>query len=221
MFTGSKAEQLKNLVVLNFDKKINVLEIGAWFGEGSTKIFLKNLPSESNLYIVDSWKKWLIKSDIKKSKISELVNNIYLTAFHNLINVVLNSENSGRRINTSIIRGDSEIILNNFKGGCFDLIFIDGSHSYKKCLSDIDNAKILINKNFSVICGDDLDKYPTEENILIAKQFKETDSVIDGFHPGVLLAVSESFKEVNMSNGFWWIWCINNEFSLVNTNLME
>jgi len=82
------------------------------------------------------------------------------------------------------------------------MIFIDASHSYEKCLIDINNAKILINKNFSLICGDDLDKYPTEENILVAKQFKETDTVIDGFHPGVLLAVSESFKEVNMLNGF-------------------
>jgi len=119
MFYKKKTELLKNIVILNFKEKINVLEIGSWFGEGSTKVFLNNLLPGSNLYIVDSWKKWLIKSDIKNSKINELVNNLYLTAFHNLINVVLSSENSGRGINTSIIRGDSELVLNNFKGWIF------------------------------------------------------------------------------------------------------
>jgi hypothetical protein len=37
---------------------------------------------------------------------------------------------------------------------------------------------------------------------------------IDGFHPGVSMAIHKYFGEVNHRNGFWWIFVINGKFSL-------
>ena len=35
-----------------------------------------------------------------------------------------------------------------------------------------------------------------------------------GFHPGVALAVSESFSQVNMGAGFWWTFQRNGVWSV-------
>ena len=96
---------------------------------------------------------------------------------------------------------------------------MDGAHAYKECFDDIKLAKRIVKKDFSIICGDDLEQLPTRERIKIAKTNLKTDSTItlskgDAFHPGVLLAVAESFNEVNMSKSFWWIYCVNGEFTI-------
>lgn len=61
------------------------------------------------------------------------------------------------------------------KDGIFDFIYIDGDHKYENVKSDILHAKRLINKKFGVICGDDLDKVPTEELTELSKDFKNRD----------------------------------------------
>ena len=72
-----------------------------------------------------------------------------------------------------------------------------------------------MNKNFGIICGDDLEKLPTEELITVAKMNKNRDFLRqdnEHYHPGVLLSISEEFDRVNMINGFYWIVCINGKF---------
>jgi len=40
------------------DRPINLLEIGTWFGAGSTALFLEILPRGSSITLVDSWRKY-------------------------------------------------------------------------------------------------------------------------------------------------------------------
>jgi hypothetical protein len=40
------------------DRPINLLEIGTWFGAGSTALFLEVLPRGSSITLVDSWRKY-------------------------------------------------------------------------------------------------------------------------------------------------------------------
>ena len=67
-------------------------------------------------------------------------------------------------------------------------------------------AKRLINKDFGLICGDDLEKLPTDELYQLALENLNRDCLRDPkFHPGVLAAIKEEFETVHMVNGFWWI----------------
>jgi hypothetical protein len=99
--------------------------------------------------------------------------------------------------------------------GVFDFIYIDADHKYDNFKEDLINAKRLINKNFGVICGDDLEKIPTSFLINIAKKYKNRDYLSGdlNYHPGVCLAISEQFHAVNMIDGFWWVVCKNGEFT--------
>ena len=47
-----------------FDTPIHALEIGTWFGEGSTQIWLHNLPAGSTLTLVDPWRPYGSAADM-------------------------------------------------------------------------------------------------------------------------------------------------------------
>lgn len=53
-----------------------------------------------------------------------------------------------------LIIGDSQLTVPEFKNINFDLIFIDGSHSYAGCKKDIENMKKLAHKNTILIIDD-------------------------------------------------------------------
>jgi hypothetical protein len=94
------------------------------------------------------------------------------------------------------------------KNNQFDLIFIDGDHSYGAVTRDIQNAAPLL-KEGGVLCGDDLELQYFEVDIENGKKNKEKDYIVDlktkrYFHPGVCLAIGEFFgKEVSEWRGFW------------------
>lgn len=90
----------------------------------------------------------------------------------------------------------------------FDVVYIDGNHSYRGCIEDINNCIPLV-KTGGVICGDDLDLQLNQVDPDFAKANKDIDStVVDKkssliYHPGVTLAVHEVFGQVSVKNTFW------------------
>lgn len=56
------------LIRNNFSKPITALEIGTWFGEGSTKVLINELPNSSSLVLIDSWKPFVQKLDSSINK---------------------------------------------------------------------------------------------------------------------------------------------------------
>jgi len=216
-----RAEAMTNILKKNFQKPIKALEIGVWYGIGSTNIWLQNLEPGSELVLLDSWKPYASSADIEGvemrptywnyAKMDSLTTDAFLSAFLN----IRKFENEKNTIDISLIRGSSSKLLKLIKDESFDFIYIDADHKYEAVKNDIQNSKRLINKKWGIICGDDLEKKPTPELIDVAKNFKDRDYLKGnyGFHPGVCLAISEEFKEVNMENGFWWVYCNNGEFS--------
>ena len=113
-----------------------------------------------------------------------------------------------------IIRGKFEEVSKNLAEGKFDFLYLDGSHYYEEINLDIQNAKRLCNKKFSLICGDDLELHPSEELVEYSKLNLNIDFCNKRkFHPGVLLAIYENFGDVNIKSGFWWTYCINGIFT--------
>jgi hypothetical protein len=191
-----------------FLKPITCLEIGIWFGKGSTSILMNHLPIGSTLISVDKWDLYLTTEDKKTSEMERLSR----LAAHSALNVFLDNKEESRRVESIMAKADSIKLMTLLPKNSFDLVYIDGSHYYEKVLQEIEQAKRIAKEEFAIICGDDLEKLPNSERVREAKQNLNRD-FYNGYHPGVLLAVYESFEEVNMVNGFWWIYRIKGRFS--------
>lgn len=196
-------------VVKSFPFAIEALEIGCWFGEGSTKVWMENVKPGSNITLIDSWKPYATQNDLNsKDNTYRLMDNATSDAYlSTIINVKkMEQVHTQNNINVSIVKSESSKFLPKFADNLFDLIYVDGDHTYLNAKSDIVQAKRLIKKTspYAIICGDDLEFHPTPELVALAEIHKDRDYV-NGFHPGVLLAISEEFSTVNIHNGFWWV----------------
>jgi predicted O-methyltransferase YrrM len=216
-----RAEVMDLLIKSAFSGPISALEIGVWYGIGSTNIWLKNLHPASTLCLIDPWKPYASKEDLNDDighdykQMDDLSTDAFLSTYLNVKK--FQNEHAHRGLKISTIRAEAKDFLPLLKDDSFDFIYIDGDHKYDNVKSDIQQAKRLINKKYGVICGDDLDKLPTNELVEISKKFKNRDYLRgenEHFHPGVMLAVSEEFDQVNMVNGTWWIVCKDGKFDV-------
>tara|TARA_Y100000589_G_C27055489_1_gene589125 strand:- start:125 stop:958 length:834 start_codon:yes stop_codon:yes gene_type:complete len=216
-----KASKMATIISETFSYPIKAIEVGSWFGEGSTSIWLKQLPKNSQLLLIDSWKKFGNKDDLKigKGPIFEM-DKLVFPAFFSTANIIRNYERKDGSSEVIIIRGEFGKISENFSQDLFDFLYLDGSHYYEDINQDIINAKKLCNKEFSLICGDDLYKHPSKELVEYSKLNLNKDFCNkQKIHPGVLLAVYENFGDVNIRGGFWWTYCINGVFTNENNNI--
>lgn len=187
----------------SFSNPISCLEIGVWFGKGSTSNLLKVLPSGSTLISVDKWEPYASELDKKTTEMDYLSN----LAAHSALNVFStpNRSRGNRNIEALLAKADSVTLMKYLPEESFDLVYIDGSHYYPKVSQEIEHAKRIVKGNFAIISGDDLEVFPNEVNLKEAAEHLDQD-FYNGYHPGVLLAVGEAFLEVNMINGFWWVY---------------
>ena len=205
----NRVELMRDVVRSSFSQPIVALEVGTWFGRGSTRVWIEALPRGSTLVLLDSWRSYLSDSDKSRDDTAgyyRLMDYLPQSAMASTLREVLKAEASNSGIEIAMIRGRSGATLDLLAGDAFDFIYIDGSHYYADVKKDIASAKRLARRSFSIVCGDDLE---TADASLIeaARPYADRDYVtIDGvgLHPGVALAVSESFAQVNMGVGFWW-----------------
>lgn len=144
---------------------------------------------------------------LRKNKIFNLFqHNIYAAGFNKVI---------------FPFRGFSDNRLTMFRNDLFDIIYIDGSHSYKDVIKDLRNAGPLV-KERGILCGDDLELQCPNIDIGNAEKNKYHDFIMDPqtqeyFHPGVSLAVYEFFgQEISVYHGFWVMRKIENKWGKVN-----
>jgi len=210
-----RREVMGQIIRTNFNRPIEALELGTWFGEGSTKIWLSQLHENSSLVLIDSWKPYVSEDD-KNHEISNTANmdKVQNVALRNVIRLV---EEIKEKVNVSLVKADGASFTKKFKENIFDFIYVDASHYYDDVKRDLTEVIRVAKQDFSIICGDDLE-IGVDESLLdfaranISKDF--IGSKHGDFHPGVMLAVHEVFGDVNVINGFWWIFVINGELRL-------
>ena len=166
---------MRNLIKKHSKKPLKILEIGTWYGEGSTRIWLDEIHPNSSVTLIDSWKAYCSEKDLKNpdfnyKKFDDMTHDAYV----NTIKVVKEYEKK-RKLDITLIRGDSKKVLQNFTDNTFDFIYIDGSHYYADIKSDIVQAKRIVKQSCGIICGDDYENNPTEEMLNIARTHKDVD----------------------------------------------
>jgi predicted O-methyltransferase YrrM len=182
-----------------------VLEIGTFFGEGSTQTFLNTLGNRAHLVVMDSWTSYISELDKGKSRFYRRMDDLSYFAAANTLRIVKKAEKSPDSPHISIIRRSVNDFY--FAENSFDLVYIDGSHYYEDVCRDIELAlKIL--KPGGIICGDDLEM-PLSEDLIAAARLHQNEDYIPNaqgsyFHPGVALAVSDLLGTIEMKSGFWW-----------------
>lgn len=191
--------------------EMRILEVGSWAG-GSAVVWARSLEKYNSgkglVVCVDPWKPyfgesqaWTSRALYKKMDAASRSGAIVNLFHHNIT-----ASGFGDKVVT--MRGSSDACLPALKEAQFDIVYIDGDHSYKAVGKDLNNAKSLCREG-GVLCGDDLevqyqaaDKENIEANI--ERDFIQDPASGTWFHPGVTKAVWECFgQEVSCYEGFW------------------
>ena len=219
MLSEARQAVMRQLVRTAFSGPVTALEIGVWFGTGSTQIWMKHLPKGSELILLDGWRPYASADDQAHEDFPtdwdyRKNDDDVSQGFSSTYEIVTAYEARGGESDISIVRAASGRFLRHLKNECCDFVFIDGDHKYDAVKQDIVQAKRLINRSYGVICGDDLEHLPNEELIALCKRYKQRDYLGGDakLHPGVCLAVSEEFGTVNMKDGVWWTVCQDDQF---------
>ena len=188
-FSAFDKYALRNLI-RKVDKPFKrIAEIGSWTGKGSTIAIVEEIRDGSGvLYCIDHW-----QGNPNVERHRDLVSKFDMFASFTA-NV---SSYGGREIVKPLVmssRDAAEII----KDHVFDLVFIDGDHSYDRTISDIDLwlPKVAIG---GTLCGHDCEKRAETNNMeyLLSNKNKDTleeeDGIFRHIHPGVILAIHKKF----------------------------
>lgn len=117
---------------LNKRTPTNVAEVGVWAGKMSQRL-LKAAPLMS-LYMIDRWTKPPADDSYAHSgsEISERPQPLHDAAYRKCLGIAKTYK--GR---AHIVKSDSVAAAALYDDGFFDIVFIDGDHSYEGCLRDI------------------------------------------------------------------------------------
>ncbi|MAE49506.1 hypothetical protein CMI48_01625 [Candidatus Pacearchaeota archaeon] len=185
---------------------LTCLEIGSWFGAGSTQIIGK---FSEELVCVDHWQ------GNENEEHREIVATIDVFK-----RFVANTSKFDGRVKP--IRGSSQDVCPLLEKMKYDFIFIDGDHRYSSTVQDIKSTLPLL-KPGGILAGHDCEGRISSKILNFIDENKDidhVDSIYPDFvhcHPGVIKAVYELIEQPklyaekrleldNGMNGFSTIW---------------
>lgn len=125
-----------------FSKNLNICEIGVFQGEFSKFIHKELEPKE------------LVLIDLFDGNTSSADQNFENNKFANLNEEYKNLVTYFDNKNVKLIKGKSQEKLKELPDNYFDIIYVDGDHSYDGVIKDLKNAYLKTKQN-GVICGHD------------------------------------------------------------------
>lgn len=185
------------------DKSINVIEIGARYGDSSADI-IKSLNVKKYI-IVDPYDTY---DDYKSD-------GFYKNLEKNEDVVFNNTKNKLDKLHSNVVFyrtfSSDQTTIDAIDDDSIDLIFVDGNHEYKYVLEDLENYYPKLT-NGGIICGDDFFMRTHENDILSTMPGSEGYDV-----PMVYEAVIEfcnkynkSYTEFGKHRGYGKTFCIEN-----------
>jgi len=166
---------------------VRMAEVGSWLGTGSTQVLIDELErTAGTLVCVDTW-----EGSPNVPRHLEIVRDydVFGTFLHNV-------ERAGERVRP--VRLTSLEAAAAFPDATFDLVFLDGDHSYDATLQDIGAWRRKVAPG-GMLCGHDCEARLTDANRALMAGNRHLDTVpgtgtvFSVNHPGVILAVAEAF----------------------------
>lgn len=188
--------------------EISIMEIGTWAGgsaltwAGAVKKFFDN---KGSVVCVDPLKSYIDRH------IDRLIYKYMKTALDDdyIADLLLhNIKYSGYGDIIKLFRCSSDFLFPMLNEGLVDILFVDGDHTYNAIKKDLSNYLKVV-KEGGIICGDDLEMQISDIDVANAEKYLEYDYIQDTktgeyYHPGVTLAVAETFSEnVSAKEGLW------------------
>jgi predicted O-methyltransferase YrrM len=164
-----------------------ILEIGSWIGNGSTRTIIEMIQGRGMLYCVDHW-----QGNDNVPRHHELVAHFdILNTFRANVNLY-----GGVEFVKPLVMSSSEAAA-ILRDRSFDLIFIDGTHSYESTKMDIEQWLPKVVEG-GILCGHDCEARAGNFDRKFLWQNRDCDTVeaqgpFPCIHPGVVLAVDEKF----------------------------
>lgn len=188
-FGSFDQDALRRLIRAAAGPGCRMLEVGSWLGSGSTQIFIQELRDLGGmLYCVDTW-----RGTANVARHQELIrsHDVFATFRHNV------RAGGGEDVVRPLILASLEA-ASLLADHAFDLIFLDGDHSYGATAADIRAWRPKVRPG-GLLCGHDCEARLTTANQTRYRDNREADH-IDGAgtpfaanHPGVIVAVHEAF----------------------------
>lgn len=182
--------------------RLNILEIGSWAGASAYSwcaTISQYFGGGGSVTCVDIWND---EDPEFESQLKDQALNIKEIFHHNI-------EAGGFDGHVQVMHASSDQAFEKLTGRQFDLIYIDGGHTYSQVCRDLQNAIGLIGVD-GILCGDDLEVQAEEvapEQLQTASKSEEewtTDPATgEGYHPGVTRAIAELIGPVSNWGGFW------------------
>jgi predicted O-methyltransferase YrrM len=189
-------------------RPLSILEVGSWTGGSALtwgEALIRYSAPRGRLTCVDLWEPF---SDIDANRApfyaqadKALKDGIVFESFLKNIAPLQNE------IDVDVRKGDSARVMASLPSASFDIVYLDGNHTYPAVRADIINGQSLV-RDGGIICGDDLEIQAADINDEVAIESPNIDYMaLPGtktwFHPGVTLAVGEILGHVSSWEGFW------------------
>ena len=181
---------------------ISILEIGSWAGASAftwCDAIKRYFDQNGSVVCVDIWddaeEKAKTRSDDNMPPIKDVfLHNISAGGFDGMVQPIQSTSDRA-----------FELLSNQY----FDVVYIDGDHSYKQVSRDLENGLQAL-KTSGVICGDDLEIQADQIDPSLLNSHSESGDgwsinpeTNAGYHPGVTRAVAERIGAVSSWQGFW------------------
>jgi Flp pilus assembly protein TadD/predicted O-methyltransferase YrrM len=196
------------------EKPLHILEIGSWAGGSAitwAEAIKKHNQGRGRVVCIDPWKLYFRSdqySDLPGDQQRVYQEMSAALSAGQVFDLFMHNIRVCKHEDLILpFKGSSDEILPLFGEGRFDLVFIDGDHTYPRVLEDIRKSSSLVVEG-GFLCGDDLELQISQADQNHAELNKHKDYILDprtkvNFHPGVSLAVGEIFGTVSVWEGFW------------------
>jgi predicted O-methyltransferase YrrM len=158
----------------------DMAEIGCWLGHSTSILAQRCKELRTNLYVIDNFK-GNEGTPLKEYAESNDVRGAFLD----------NMKDLGLLDSIVLLTMDSDDAVNLIPN--VDLLFIDGGHTYKQVLKDLQNYKT----KSRILCGHDYESDTYDESHV-------EEDYVNGKHHGVIKAVNEVLGKVNHEGRMWW-----------------
>jgi predicted O-methyltransferase YrrM len=225
--SGTQANLLLGALVALVGRRgrpVRILEVGSWVGFTALTFAYAaaNLSDESGQVLcVDRWEPYFGEADASDEHYAAMDRIARSGLAHDLF--LHNVATGPKNVSIETLRGSSSAILPTLTAGSFDLVYLDGSHYYEDVRHDILNAMPLV-RDGGVLCGDDLNLELADVDEAMVRANLSRDGFHEPaggrfLHPGVTLAVAETFGRVSYTAPTWYMRKVGPRFERIVAQL--